>query len=112
VIEKTQTILIPLASRAPLRVEALEVRYRVGGGRDIRGSCMTYIYWYAGGDYETPYHFQRLAKIAADRIFRNRLDRWAYVTVAMWHDPSADSLAPLTSFLQTLYPLLQSTPGR
>lgn len=107
VIENTRTLTVPRPERDPLKVEVLSVRTRLGGGDEEQTAFMTYAYWYAGGDYETPYHVDRLAKTALDRIFKNRLDRWAYVALSVQHHPSEDPVQTLESFISHLYPLIQ-----
>jgi hypothetical protein len=107
VIENTRTLTVPRTGKNPLKVEVLSVRTRLGGGGEKQTVCMTYAYWYTGGDYETPFHFDRLAKTAMDRIFKNRLDRWAYVALSIQHNPSEDHTLELESFISHLYPLIQ-----
>lgn len=106
VIERTRVRSVGLPGRAPLKVIALTVRQQIG--QRLEGvSYMTYVYWYVGGDYETSSHYDRLVRTAADRVFRNRLDRWAYVSLSFRHEASADPMPLLESFIRELYPLIQ-----
>lgn len=107
VIENTRTLTVPRAANNPLKVEVLSVRTRLGGEGEPQSAFMTYAYWYTGGNYETPYHLDRLAKTALDRIFKNRLDRWAYVALSIQHHPSENPIQELESFISYLYPLIQ-----
>ena len=110
VIDKSETLTIPLPGRAPLTVMALTVRQQVGGQKQ-EFRYMTYAYWYVGGDYETSSHYDRLAKTAVDRIFLNRLDRWAYVSLMVPHVGSEASLIRLKTFIADLYSLIQLPPS-
>lgn len=107
VIENTKTVTVPLPGRPPLEIMVLTVRQQAAsGGRFSR--LLTYAYWYVGGDYETPSHYDRLARTARDRIFRNRLDRWAYVSLSVSHAAADDPWPWLKGFIADLYPLIQS----
>lgn len=106
VIERTRIRSVALPGRVPLEVIALTVRQQIGQRQD-RASYMTYVYWYVGGDYETSSHYDRLARTAADRVFKNRLDRWAYVSLSFRHAVSDDPMPLLESFIRDLYPLIQ-----
>ena len=40
-----------------------------------------YVYWFVDGDRYTAQHAQRLWWMARDMVFKNELDRWAYVAL-------------------------------
>jgi EpsI family protein len=110
VIEKTRVVTIPLSGREPLKVITLSIRQQVGRDRKVF-EYMTYAYWYIGGDYETSSHYDRLARTAADRIFHNRLDRWAYVSLCVSHGVLENPVPRLESFIAEFYPLIQLPPA-
>ncbi len=107
VIEKTETLTVPLPGRPPLEIMVLTVRQQATPGSHF-SHLLTFAYWYAGGDYETPSHYDRLSRTALDRIFRNRLDRWAYVSLSVSHAAGVDPWPWLKGFIADLYPLIQS----
>lgn len=107
VIENTETVTVPLPGRNPLEIMVLTVRQQAASGSRF-SHLLTFAYWYVGGDYETPSHYDRLSRTALDRIFRNRLDRWAYVSLSVSHAAGDDPWPWLRGFITDLYPLIQS----
>lgn len=106
VIERSRVIAVPMRGGRSLDVCVLDVRPGLGTEAKPGRSGMTYAYWYAGGNYETAGHFDRLARTAADRIFRNKLDRWAYVSVMVTGSPGSDPTPTVMGFIADLYPLI------
>ena len=72
-----------------------------------------YAYWFTGMDRETPYHLQRMAWMGADRLFRNKTYRWAYISVSGIRLPdNEDYLEEIDDFLTEVYPDLRKTDPR
>lgn len=94
---------------APGRTLTLEViDSRRGGGSPI---LFGFAYWFVGPDLETHSHYVRLFWTTYDRLFRNRVSRWAYVAVTV-NEPlnTPESLERLASFLRLLVPAIELHP--
>jgi len=89
---------VPLTGRIPLDVQVLELESPSGGRQ-------SYAYWFTGGaGRETPSHVRRIFWMAADRIFRNRSSRWAYVSVLFPVRVLGKGQEELRQFIIALYP--------
>ena len=100
-VKSTSRESVPMIGRKPL---VMTVIFAVNGRS---GTALAY--WFLGGGHETHDHFQRLAWMAWDNLFRNVRPRWAYVSL---QTPSvaSDQVAGdrLAEFARQLYPLLKS----
>jgi len=100
--------VVPLLDGRRLKVKVLEmvIQSRNSAGETIMAQTY-YAYWFAGIKRETPSHLQRMAWMAADRLFKSESYRWAYLSVAGFRTPQqSDYLAELDSFLQQAHPHL------
>lgn len=95
----------PRPNGPPLRMTVLEMVRHI---RRADGTPATathfYAYWFAGSGHETPSHYQRMAWMAFDRIFRGTASRWAYIAIAGNRDPEGAYLADLDAFAAALAP--------
>ena len=86
-IVSSHVLEIPLEGRPPLKVMVLDLltKQRDGNG-DIATYPSYYAYWFVGKGRETPYHVERMIRMATDRIFFNTSHRWAYCSVSGYRD--------------------------
>lgn len=87
---------IPVSSKTTADVMLLEVNR----------SKLYFSYWFTDGTHETARHLVRLFITARDGIIRNERRRWAYISVAVSNNRSADSLPELKDFISKLYPAI------
>lgn len=82
-IRNESTLSIDIPGRNPLNVRLLDIgqRIKTPGGSVLNREGL-YCYWFFNPEYETCLHTERLARMAADNIFRSYRPRWAYVIVA------------------------------
>lgn len=107
-IERSETILIPINGHGPLKVMLLDLRKT---GRTLENKqyrhLSSYAYWFVGTDKETPYHLQRLLWMSVDRIFHNIAHRWAYIAIATDRREGSDEhIKRISDFIAELYPLI------
>ena len=75
-----------------------------------------YVYWWVGRDVSTPHSWQRLLLSAANNIFKNVNDRWAYPSVmvtVIGDGPEADAAARERAFefIRKVAPTFQKSLG-
>jgi len=78
-IESREVIEVPMENGPAIKVMVMNMTKRFSNGF-TRHSY--YAYFFVGRDRTTPYHFERLAWMSLDRIFRNVAHKWAYIAVA------------------------------
>ena len=101
-----EVVDVPLPNGNILKVKILHlVRHvRVAEDREI-ALYSYYAYWFSGNQRETPYHTERIIRMATDRIFFNRAHRWAYISVAAMKNPDGpDYKDQVRNFVRELYP--------
>ena len=100
-----QVITVPVEGRAPLKVMVLDLLWKGRNQNDQPVAKPTYYaYWFVAKGHETPYHLERMFWMAADRIFFNKADRWAYIAVAGTRDEAGAYKKQIESFIAQLYP--------
>ena len=108
-IAREQVLTVPLAEGGSLRVSVLDLERRVagpGGAPVLQPSY--YAYWFTGVRHETPYHVERMAWMAADKVFRSTASRWAYVSISGPRTPGSDAhLDQVRAFLAEFHPLVK-----
>ena len=108
VIEGSRVVTVPVDGRSPLEVMILDLRRTMKANNETFVSSSAYAYWFTDGERETPSHYQRLLWMSIDRIFRNRIRRWAYVAISTGRTQRADDHRQrLQDFVRELYPHLQ-----
>lgn len=105
-IDRQHTESLSLAPGRALNLEVIDSR-RDAGPLSLFG----FAYWFVGPDMETHSHYVRLFWTTYDRLFRNRISRWAYVAITA-SEPlnSPESLERLASFLRFLAPAIEPHP--
>jgi hypothetical protein len=116
-IANQEDVAIRLDSGHELTVRNLTIKKDV----PYQGKSITFtqynMYWFVGENVTTPYHLVRIFLSSWDRIFHNRANRWAYVTVSSLitgdlirngRDP-AQTKALLVEFIQKIVPTFQKS---
>lgn len=107
-ITSSHVIDVPMQGHPPIQVKILELEHKLQGiGSDGQPAKFRsyYAYWFVGHGRETPSHWQRMAWMATDRIFRNVAHRWAYIAVAGVREGTDRSYErEVTDFIGQLYP--------
>lgn len=101
---------VPLVGRDDLKIMVLDLvgATRMPDGRPGPDMTSYYAYWFVGKDRETPYHIERIAWMALDRVFRNVAHRWAYIALGGGRQEGSDAhLGELREFVQAFYPQIQ-----
>lgn len=113
-ISKTERMPIKIQGREDLIVTLLELErkdeVRDGAGSHVKTFSMAY--WYFSGGHETPYQSSMMFWMAYDRIFLNRAERWAYISIMTpRRGDSSANMAGLDNFVSLLHPVLRKTAG-
>jgi hypothetical protein len=105
-ISHSSVVVVPLEGRKPLDVMALEMLRRGRGSNGQPFELPSYFaYWFVGKNRETPYHIQRMAWMATDRILHNVSHRWAYIALSGNRDKASDAYQEeIQGFVRDLYP--------
>lgn len=77
--------------------------YTLKDGRKIASNTY-YAYWFVGRNRETPNHITRMIWMAADRIFKNKAHRWAYIGIAGVQAEDDSHKEQISEFVRMLYP--------
>lgn len=81
-ITSSQIIPVEIAPGHTLKVKDLGIEgtftRKDGKPQRLRSH---YVYWFAGTDFDTPSHFERLWHSTCDAVLHNINHRWAYVSV-------------------------------
>jgi EpsI family protein len=108
VIEGSSVVTVPAGGRPPLEVMILNLRRTMKANNETFVSSSAYAYWFTDGEKATPSHYERLLWMSIDRIFRNRIRRWAYIAISTSRTQHADDhLQRLQDFIREIYPLIQ-----
>ena len=96
---------VPLANGEKLRAMVLDLKPQ---GRNPSPPA-SYAFWFSTTNVRTPYNWERLLRVAQDRVFLNRVPEWAYVGVMTRRYPGNDAhLTRLERFLGSLYPRIRN----
>jgi len=113
VIESSRLVDVPLQSGQVLKVKVLNLKKTIS---PTYTHYSYYAYFFIGKDRTTPLHFERLAWMALDRVFRNVAHRWAYIAVSGTRSPiegDTEYVKQIQEVVGNLYPqisLLEATP--
>ena len=96
---------VPLANGEKLRAMVLDLKPQ---GRNPSPPA-SYAFWFSTTNVRTPYNWERVLRVAQDRVFLNRVPEWAYVGVMTRRYPGNDAhLTRLERFLGSLYPRIRN----
>ncbi|NQT91539.1 MAG: exosortase-associated EpsI family protein [Lentisphaerae bacterium] len=107
-IAREREVAVPIADRTPLHLTLLDLT-RVSHLPDgvSAGQHTGYAYWFVGKGRESASRLHMFLLMGMDRLFLNRSDRWAYVSVVTnGRKSSEDHVEVVSSFVSSLYPLL------
>lgn len=108
-IDRERIIRIPLEGRTePLEVMVMDMSMTgAGAGGAPIQHLSYYAYWFVGKGRETASHFQRMAWMGYDRVFRGVSHRWAYIALSGPRAPAGDAhLQTIADFASQLHPAL------
>lgn len=106
VIEAAEVVDVARPDAKPLKVMWLDVRSRKVAGETGQGF---FVYWFADGHRETPYHFERLFWTSLDRLTGRPVARWVYVSVYGMNLASKEATrAEVAEFVGCLQPQLHA----
>lgn len=112
VIESQDVTDVPLPSNGALAVMLLHLRQRLTDfSGKVRSRDYDFGYWFTARHVNTPYHLERLARTAFDRVVYGRNYQWAYVSI-LCDDPGlspARRRERLVDFIAALYPQLATS---
>ncbi len=91
-----------------VELRVLEMVVRVSGeGGQLQHVPFYFAYWFRGAGHETPYHLNRMAWMAYDRIFKSTSSRWAYISISGARDLNSNAhLSQISDFVRSVYVLL------
>ena len=99
-----RVLKVPLGDGDTLNVMVLDLKPQ---GRNPTPPA-SYAFWFSTTNVRTPFNWERVLRVAQDRIFLNRVPEWAYVGVMTRRYPGSDAhLRRLERFLGSLYPLIR-----
>ncbi|MBJ7326627.1 MAG: exosortase-associated EpsI family protein [Chthoniobacterales bacterium] len=91
-IQSGEVLPVRLASGRELEVMKLTLTRQIEVAAGDRRTLKSYfLYWFAGKDTTTPYHWVRLARTNWDMVMKKIQHRWAYVIVSA---PVLEGLKP------------------
>lgn len=89
-----------------LRVLEMVVRVSADDGK-LQYVPFYFAYWFRGAGHETPYHLQRMAWMAYDRLFKSTSSRWAYISISGVREVHGKGhLNQITDFVKNVHALL------
>lgn len=104
VIENQEVIDVQMENGPPLKVMVMQLTRKLSENVSHHSY---YAYFFIGRDRTTPYHFERMAWMSLDRIFRNVAHKWAYIAVAGERDAdltNTDHYEEIRDVVSKLYP--------
>lgn len=112
-ISRTHRLEVDVGEEDLLQVRVLDLLTTVKLPNGRTGQIGSYYaYWFSAKDRQTPNHLARMFWMAADKVLRSKIDRWAYISVSGARDlDSNDHLEAARDFIQEFYPLIQASEG-
>lgn len=109
-ISKTERIPVKVGGMDDLVITLLKLEKKddVSDSSKSHGRFASMAYWYFGGKHETPYQSSMMFWMAYDRIFHDKAERWAYISILKARKGNSDSHEDnLTGFISMLCPVVR-----
>ncbi len=107
-IMKSSIVSVEVVPGRTIELRLLEMLLRLSDDQGhMREVPFYFAYWFRGAGHETPYHLERMAWMAYDRLLKSTSSRWAYISISGSRQvDNNDHLDQLSDFVRSLYPFL------